>query len=66
MLILVSIGFGVFQVLYGFFLKARLSRQSWRPAPFLGGSRLLGGVRGPGPVQLRFHDRGLSPCGSSS
>jgi V/A-type H+-transporting ATPase subunit I len=44
MLILVSIGFGVFQVLYGFFLKARLSRRHGDRQHFWEGSGYFGGV----------------------
>ncbi len=44
MLILVSIGFGVFQVLYGFFLKVRLSRRHGDRRHFWEGSGYLGGV----------------------
>jgi V/A-type H+-transporting ATPase subunit I len=44
MLILVSIGFGVFQVLYGFFLKTRLSRRHGDRQHFWEGSGYFGGV----------------------
>ena len=44
MLILVSIGFGVLQVLYGFFLKARLSRRHGDRRHFWEGSGYIGGV----------------------
>jgi V/A-type H+-transporting ATPase subunit I len=46
MLILVSIGFGVFQVLYGFFLKARLGRRHGDRQHFWEGSGYFGGVAG--------------------
>jgi V/A-type H+-transporting ATPase subunit I len=46
MLILVSIGFGVFQVLYGFFLKARISRRHGDRQHFWEGSGYFGGVAG--------------------
>ena len=44
MLILVSIGFGVFQVLYGFFLKVRLSRRHGDRRHFWEGIGYFGGV----------------------
>jgi V/A-type H+-transporting ATPase subunit I len=46
MLILVSIGFGVFQVLYGFFLKARLSHRHGDRHHFWEGTGYFGGVAG--------------------
>jgi V/A-type H+-transporting ATPase subunit I len=44
MLILVSIGFGVFQVLHGFALKARMSRRQGELRHFWEGSGYFGGV----------------------
>lgn len=43
-LILVSIGFGVIQVLHGFYIKARLSRRQSRQRHFWEGSGYFGGV----------------------
>jgi V/A-type H+-transporting ATPase subunit I len=45
-LILVSIGFGVYQVLYGFFLKAVLARRRGERQHFWEGSGYFGGVAG--------------------
>jgi len=44
LLILVSIGFGIIQVLHGFFLKAQLSRRHRERKPFWEASGYFGGV----------------------
>jgi len=46
LLILISIGFGVFQVLHGFALKARMSRRQGSRRHFWEGSGYFGGVAG--------------------
>ena len=63
LLIVVSIGFGVIQVLHGFILKAQMSRRQGERKTFLGSERLLRRRFGPGPLRLRLHDRELSRSG---
>jgi V/A-type H+/Na+-transporting ATPase subunit I len=46
LLILISIGFGVFQVLHGFALKAKMSREQGSGKHFWEGSGYFGGVAG--------------------